>query len=82
MKNHKQINGTIQLNDKGFVIVKVGETEYQISNWYGTKNHFKISNKDLPLKCKGIINKFTGKLFNTKYKARNFEIKALFYSKF
>ncbi len=77
MQNNKQIDGIIQLDDKGFVIVKVDKTEYQIDNWYGTKKQFNISNKDLPLECKGVIHKFTGKLFNTRYKTKNFIIKQI-----
>ena len=75
--NYKQVEGTIQLTDNKFVVVRVDETEYQISNWYGTKKLFGISNKDLPLKCKGVVVKFTGRFFNSRFKARNFQVKQI-----
>jgi hypothetical protein len=75
--NYKQIEGTILLNDSKFVIVRVGETEYQISNWYGTKKLFGISNKDLPISCKGVIVKYTASFYGSRYKSKVFEIKQI-----
>jgi hypothetical protein len=77
MQNYKQQEGIIQYNKSKFVIVKVNETEYTIDNWYGTKKKFNISNKDLPLQCKGKVIKFIGKFLGSKIKRRNFIIESI-----
>lgn len=77
MQNKKEIQGLIQLNENGFAVVKTNLGEYQINNWYGIKKHFNITKKDLPISCVGTVNQFTGKLFNTRYKTKNFIIKSI-----
>jgi hypothetical protein len=77
MQNYKQQEGIIQLNDSKFVVVIINNTEYTIDNWYGTKKKFNISNKDLPLQCRGKVIKFTSKFLGSKIKRHNFIIESI-----
>ncbi len=77
MQNYKQQEGIIQFNESKFVIVKINNIEYTIDNWYGTKKKFNISNKDLPLQCKGRVLNFTGRFLGSKIKRKNFVIESI-----